>query len=181
MVVCLERGAHLHMAQLVPLPLTISCFIKIHMPLLMATSILGLGRCHSSSPQQCYLCVCVCVWAGVCDASSQHERSISPATLRHRRPAGRLCQRRDKDVSVSGQCRRRPAASRARVQCREPPYLLAASSTAVSALTHIPGLRWLCCFQVLVSWLALASLPVYKLSFSMGTFGTLYYCYYCEL
>jgi len=61
MVVCLERGAHLHMAQLVPLPLTISCFIKIHMPLLMATSILGLGRCHSSSPQQCYLCVCVCV------------------------------------------------------------------------------------------------------------------------
>ena len=29
MVVCLEQGAHLHMAQLMPLPLTVSCFSKI--------------------------------------------------------------------------------------------------------------------------------------------------------
>ena len=29
MVVCLERGADLHTAQLMPLPLTISCFSKI--------------------------------------------------------------------------------------------------------------------------------------------------------
>ena len=29
MVICLERGADLHMAQLVQLPLTISCFSKI--------------------------------------------------------------------------------------------------------------------------------------------------------
>ena len=29
MVVCLERGADLHMAQLMPLPLTVSCFSKI--------------------------------------------------------------------------------------------------------------------------------------------------------
>jgi len=29
MVVCLERGADMHMAQLVPLPLTGSCFSKI--------------------------------------------------------------------------------------------------------------------------------------------------------
>ena len=28
--VCLERSADLHMAQLMPLPLTISCFSKIH-------------------------------------------------------------------------------------------------------------------------------------------------------
>ena len=28
-VICLERGADLHMAQLMPLPLTVSCFIKI--------------------------------------------------------------------------------------------------------------------------------------------------------
>jgi len=28
-VVCLERGADLHMAQLMPLPLTVSCFSKI--------------------------------------------------------------------------------------------------------------------------------------------------------
>jgi len=30
MVICLERGAHLHVAQLIPLPLTVSCFSKIH-------------------------------------------------------------------------------------------------------------------------------------------------------
>ena len=29
MVVCLERGADLHMAQLMPLPLNVSCFSKI--------------------------------------------------------------------------------------------------------------------------------------------------------
>ena len=30
MVICLELGADLHMAQLIPLPLTVSCFSKIH-------------------------------------------------------------------------------------------------------------------------------------------------------
>ena len=29
MVICLERGAVLHMVQLMPLPLTVSCFSKI--------------------------------------------------------------------------------------------------------------------------------------------------------
>ena len=29
MVICLERGAYLHMAQLMPLPLTVSCFSEI--------------------------------------------------------------------------------------------------------------------------------------------------------
>jgi len=29
MVICLERGADLHMAQLMPLPLSVSCFSKI--------------------------------------------------------------------------------------------------------------------------------------------------------
>jgi len=29
MVICLERGGDLHMAQLMPLPLTVSCFSKI--------------------------------------------------------------------------------------------------------------------------------------------------------
>jgi len=28
-VICLERGADLHMAQLMPLPLTVSCYSKI--------------------------------------------------------------------------------------------------------------------------------------------------------
>ena len=29
MVICLERGADLHLAQLMPLPLTVSCFSEI--------------------------------------------------------------------------------------------------------------------------------------------------------
>ena len=29
MVICLERGTDLHMVQLMPLPLTVSCFSKI--------------------------------------------------------------------------------------------------------------------------------------------------------
>ena len=29
MVICLEQGADLHMAQLMPLPLTVSCFSKM--------------------------------------------------------------------------------------------------------------------------------------------------------
>jgi len=29
MVICLELGADLHMAQLMPLPLTVSCFSKL--------------------------------------------------------------------------------------------------------------------------------------------------------
>ena len=29
MVICLEQGADLHMSQLMPLPLTVSCFSKI--------------------------------------------------------------------------------------------------------------------------------------------------------
>ena len=32
MVICLKRDADLHVAQLMPLPLTISCFSKIQIP-----------------------------------------------------------------------------------------------------------------------------------------------------
>ena len=33
MVICLKQGADLHMAQLMPLPLTVSCFSKIQIGL----------------------------------------------------------------------------------------------------------------------------------------------------
>ena len=33
MFICLEQGADLHMAQLIPLPLTVSCFSKIQIGL----------------------------------------------------------------------------------------------------------------------------------------------------
>jgi len=58
MVICLERGADLHMAQLMPLPLTVLCFSKIQIGLTF------LVLAHMGSPAQRAikrLCVCVCV------------------------------------------------------------------------------------------------------------------------
>jgi len=45
-VICLERGADLHMVQLMPLPLTVSCFSKIQIGFTF------LVPAHLSSPRQ---------------------------------------------------------------------------------------------------------------------------------
>jgi len=48
-VICLERGADLHMAKLMPLPLTISCFSKIQIGFTFVVLALNkedaMGRC----------------------------------------------------------------------------------------------------------------------------------------
>ena len=46
MVICLEQGADLHMAQLMPLPLTVSCFSKIQIGFAF------LVQAHPGSPGQ---------------------------------------------------------------------------------------------------------------------------------
>ena len=46
MVICLEQGADLHMAQLMPLPLAVSCFSKIQI------SFAFLVPAHPGSPGQ---------------------------------------------------------------------------------------------------------------------------------
>ena len=56
-VVCLERGADLHMAQLMPLPLTASCFSKIQIGFTF------LVPAHLGSPgKRAVKRVCVCVY-----------------------------------------------------------------------------------------------------------------------
>jgi len=45
-VICLERGADLHMAQLIPLPFTVSCFSK------MQIGFTFLVPAHLGSPRQ---------------------------------------------------------------------------------------------------------------------------------
>ena len=55
MVICLERGADLHMVQLMPLPLTVSCFSKIQVGF---TFLVGLTRVV---PEKGPLNGCVCV------------------------------------------------------------------------------------------------------------------------
>ena len=61
MVVCLEQGAFLHIAQLMPLPLTVSCFSKIQ------TGFTFLVPAHLGSPgKRAVKRVCVCVRARAC-------------------------------------------------------------------------------------------------------------------
>ena len=60
MVICLERGADLHMAQLMPLPLAVSCFSKIQIGFAF------LAQAHPGSPgKRAVKRVCVCVFAKV--------------------------------------------------------------------------------------------------------------------
>ena len=57
MVICLERGADLHMAQLMPLLLTVSCFSKIQ------TGFTFLVPAHPGSPGlRDVKRVCVCAY-----------------------------------------------------------------------------------------------------------------------
>ena len=58
MVICLERGADLHIAQLMPLPITVSCFSKIQigLPFLVPAHLGSPGKRADK-----FVCVCVCV------------------------------------------------------------------------------------------------------------------------
>ena len=60
-VICLERGADLHMAKLLPLPLTVCCFSKIKIGFTF------LVPAHLCSPgQRAIKRVCVCVYLYIC-------------------------------------------------------------------------------------------------------------------
>jgi len=61
-VVCLERGADLHMAQLMPLPLTVSGFCKIQIGFTFLVPALP-GSPGKRAVKR--VCVCVCVRACV--------------------------------------------------------------------------------------------------------------------
>jgi len=61
MVICLERGVDLHMAQLMPLPLTVSCFSKVQIGFTF------LALAHLGSPgQKAVKRACVRACVGVC-------------------------------------------------------------------------------------------------------------------
>ena len=67
MVICLECSADLHMAQLMPLPLTVSCFSKIQIGFTF------LVLAHRVVPDKGPLnrCVCVCVCVFLCVTSDE--------------------------------------------------------------------------------------------------------------
>ena len=74
MVICLEQGADLHMAQLMPLPLTVSCFSKIQI------GFTYLVPAHPGTPgKRAVKRVCVFFsnrffdWTGEMEAIAKHE------------------------------------------------------------------------------------------------------------
>ena len=77
MVICLERGADLHMALLMPLPLTVSCFSKIQIGFNF------LVPAHLGSPGQqgvirVYVCIHMCV---PCQVERWWQRSTAAVQL----------------------------------------------------------------------------------------------------
>jgi len=70
-VICLERGADLHMAQLMPLLLTVSCFSKMQIGFTFLVpaypgnpgqrAVKRVRVCACACACAC-VCVCVCVW-----------------------------------------------------------------------------------------------------------------------
>ena len=79
MVICLERGVDLHMAQLMPMPLTVFCFSKIQIGFTF------LVPAHVDSPGQRavkWVCMCVCVCAVVNNTHTETD---------HARPSEVVC------------------------------------------------------------------------------------------
>jgi len=63
-VICLERGADLHTAQLMPLPLTVSCFSKIQIGFTFLVPV--YPGSPGKGPLNVRVCVRACVRACVC-------------------------------------------------------------------------------------------------------------------
>jgi len=74
-VICQERGADLHTAQLMPLPVTVSCFSKIQIGFTF------LELAHPGSPgQRAVKQMCVCVREEVCLLSKETESCSSSSS-----------------------------------------------------------------------------------------------------
>jgi len=73
-VICLQRGADLHMAQLMPLPLTVSCFSKIQIGSTFPVPA-NLGSPGKRAVKRVCVCVCVCV---CCCRFPGDERRVEP-------------------------------------------------------------------------------------------------------
>ena len=72
MVICLERGADLHMAQLMSLPLTVSCFSKIQIGFTFVVP------AHPGSPgKRAVKRVCVYLTLGLLSSLSNMYHSIT--------------------------------------------------------------------------------------------------------
>ena len=80
MVICLEQGADLYVAQLMPLPFTVSCFSKIQIGFTFLVS------AHLATPGKGLLNGCVCVWLVLCLSFSASMVMVNLANARHIHP-----------------------------------------------------------------------------------------------
>ena len=103
MVICLERGADLHMAQLMPLPLTVSCSSKIQIGFTF------LVPTHLGSPGKKPLNGCVCV-SGVKSFSALTSGNQKPLTHKFyfgrsgEKPEGELANTASKTAVILQWC-----------------------------------------------------------------------------
>ena len=71
MVICLQQVADLHMSQLMPLPLTVSCFSKIQIGF---TFLVPADPGSPGKRAVKWMCVCVVLALGVCKMSGHRKR-----------------------------------------------------------------------------------------------------------
>jgi len=77
-VICLERGADLHMARLMPLPLTVSCSSKVQIGFTFLVPA-HLGSPGKSAVKRVCVCVCVCgrLFAGRLSQFMRYEQALT--------------------------------------------------------------------------------------------------------
>ena len=80
MVICLERGTDLHMAQLMPLPLTVSCFSKIQIGFTFLVPA-HLGSPGKRAVQRVCCTACEQCAVVVCQAARSRHSSLLLAQL----------------------------------------------------------------------------------------------------
>jgi len=87
-VIGLERGADLHMAQVMPLPLTVSCFSKIQIGFTF------LVPADPGSPgKRAIKRVCVCVGGDTVDNTAEENSNVFALIRTHWLPAAMVCVR----------------------------------------------------------------------------------------
>jgi len=108
-VICLERGADLHMAQLMPLPLTVACSTKIQIGFTF------LVPAHLGSPGKRAVkrvCVCIeplpCLFRLRCQEESEERGSSYDAAASARRPHERLVFKNGECNVTRANIKRRP-------------------------------------------------------------------------
>ena len=79
MVICLEQGADLHMAQRISQPLTVCCFSKIQIGFTFLVPARHPGSPGQRAVKRVCVCVCVCVneLQDVCSSSSSSSSNSS--------------------------------------------------------------------------------------------------------